>query len=126
MGKKDYFEKIFKSESGTVVGLQYGAGELSCDGAPMVALEEKTADFKTEKHVPVITPNGNDIKVVVGSVPHPMTEEHHIVWIEVVDGAYVYRKYLTVGEPAEADFPIPYSDSLAAREYCNLHGLWRK
>ena len=126
MGKERYFEKIFKSETGVVVGVQYGAGELVCDGAPMVALEEKTADFKTEKHVPVITPCGSGIKVVVGSTPHPMTEEHHIVWIEVVDGAYVYRKYLAIGEPAEAEFPIAYSEDLAAREYCNLHGLWRK
>lgn len=120
---------IFKGEkSGVLVSVVSGpeSVELSCNGEALVKLTEKTADFKTEKHVPVVTPEGSGIKVVVGSTPHPMTAEHYIMWIEVVDGAYVYRKYLQPGEAAEAVFNIPYSDKLIAREYCNLHGLWEK
>lgn len=101
--------------------------ELMCCGEPMAVLEEKTADFKTEKHVPVVTPLATGgIKVTVGSVPHPMTDEHYIVFIEVVNGSYVNRKYLKPGDPPEAEFYVPYSDSLIVREYCNIHGLWKK
>lgn len=101
--------------------------DLLCCGEAMKPVEAKTADFKTEKHVPVVSAlDAGSIKVVVGSTPHPMTEEHHIEWIEVVDGPYVFRKYLNPGEPAEAVFPIPFREDLIAREYCNIHGLWAR
>lgn len=124
IGKK----AVFKGEkNGVLVSVLSGeAAELSCNGEILARLTEKTADFKTEKHVPVVTAEGAGVKVVVGSTPHPMTAEHYIMWIEVIDGAYVYRKYLQPGEAAEAFFNIPYSDDLIAREYCNLHGLWEK
>lgn len=124
IGKK----AIYKGEkSGVLLSVLSGeAAELSCNGEALVQLSEKTADFKTEKHVPVITAEGSGVKVVVGSTPHPMTAEHYVMWIEVIDGAYVYRKYLQPGEAAEAVFNIPYGENLIAREYCNLHGLWEK
>lgn len=124
IGKK----AIYKGEKrGVLLSVLSGeAAELSCNGEALVQLSEKTADFKTEKHVPVITAEGSGVKVVVGSTPHPMTAEHYVMWIEVIDGAYVYRKYLQPGEAAEAVFNIPYSENLIAREYCNLHGLWEK
>lgn len=124
IGKK----AVFKGEkNGVLVSVLSGeAAELSCNGEILARLTEKTADFKTEKHVPVVTAEGAGVKVVVGSTPHPMTAEHYIMWIEVIDGAYVYRKYLQPGEAAEAFFNIPYSGDLIAREYCNLHGLWEK
>lgn len=124
IGKK----AIYKGEkSGVLLSVLSGeAADLSCNGEALVQLSEKTADFKTEKHVPVITAEGSGVKVVVGSTPHPMAAEHYVMWIEVIDGAYVYRKYLQPGEAAEAVFNIPYSENLIAREYCNLHGLWEK
>ena len=65
------------------------------------------------------------VKVVVGSVAHPMTEEHHIVWIEVFNGAWLNRKYLRPGDAPEAEFYVPYKPGLVVRAYCNLHGLWQ-
>lgn len=97
-----------------------------CCGAPMIEQRPQTADSTTEKHVPVASksPDGS-VKVAVGSIPHPMTPEHHIEWIEIVrpDGS-VCRKYLFANSPAEAFFkaePVPGS---LLREYCNIHGLW--
>jgi len=99
--------------------------DLSCCGKPMKALEEKTADSKTEKHVPILQPTANGVKVVVGSVPHPMVEDHFIEWIEVINGPYVNRKYLKPGEAPEAEFYVKAQPGLIVREYCNKHGLWK-
>lgn len=99
--------------------------EVKCCGEPMKVLEEKTADAATEKHVPVpeTLPSG-ETKVKVGSVPHPMTAEHHIEWIEIINGPYVNRYHLTPGEAPEAMFHVKLKPGMIVREYCNLHGLW--
>ncbi len=99
--------------------------ELSCCGEPVELLAEKTADTGKEKHVPVLQKGKSGIKVVVGSVEHPMTEEHHIEWIEVINNAYVNRKNLKPGDKPEAEFYVPEQPGLVVRAYCNLHGLWR-
>ncbi len=100
--------------------------ELSCCGKPMKAMEEKAADFKTEKHVPILQDGAaGGVKVVVGSTPHPMTESHYIEWIEVINGPYVNRKYLKPGEAPEAEFHVKRQPGLILREYCNVHGLWK-
>ena len=98
---------------------------FSCCGTPMTPMQEKTADSATEKHVPVPTalPSG-DTKVVVGSTPHPMTPEHYIEWIEIIDGDHVERRYLKPGEAPEALFQQKVKAGVVIREYCNLHGLW--
>jgi len=101
-----------------------GAGELVCCGQPMTLQKEKTADAATEKHVPVIEKVDGGYKVTVGSVPHPMTEDHQIVWIELIAGGAVYRQYLDPGDAPEAFFKTDASD-VTAREYCNLHGHWK-
>jgi len=98
-----------------------GGGELVCCGMPMVRQVENTVDASTEKHVPVIEPRGQGILVKVGSAPHPMDEAHHIQWIEVISGPWLYVKGLKPGERPEADFPISSTD-VKARAYCNLHG----
>jgi superoxide reductase len=100
-----------------------GAGEMVCCGQPMAHLKENTVDAAKEKHVPVKEAAGDGVKVKVGSVPHPMEEKHYIEWIEVISGETVYRKHLKPGEAPEAVFPI--SGECTAREYCNLHGLWK-
>jgi superoxide reductase len=99
--------------------------KLECCGEPMSLLEEKTADSTVEKHVPLISGDAKGVKVVVGSTPHPMTDEHYIMWIEVINGPYVNRKYLKPGDAPEAEFYVPMQDRLEVRSYCNKHGLWK-
>lgn len=102
-----------------------GAGTISCCNQPMSKQDEKTADSATEKHVPILEDGAEGVKVVVGSTAHPMTEEHYIMWIEVVNGDYVNRRYLKPGDRPEAEFYVPKQDGLLVRSYCNLHGLWK-
>ncbi len=104
--------------------LHGGVGELVCCGKPMTLLEERTADATTEKHVPVVERTGTGVRVKVGSVPHPMEEKHHIEWIEVLADGIAYRRFLAPGDRPEAEFGIR-AERLSAREYCNVHGLWR-
>ena len=104
--------------------LHGGAGELVCCGQPMELLDEKTADAATEKHVPVIEKIDSGVKVKVGSVPHPMEDKHYIEWIELLADGRAYRQFLNPGDAPEAVFTIE-ADSVSAREYCNVHGLWK-
>ena len=111
---------------GNVVEAVFGGdGELVCCGEPMGLLEEQAQDATLEKHVPVVTDLGNSIKVVVGSVPHPMVEKHYIAFIEVLTEKKVYRHELKPEEAPEAEFPVKMSEVKLVREYCNLHGLWK-
>jgi len=103
--------------------LHAGAGQLVCCGQPMQLLEENTVDAAEEKHVPVIEKMENGVKVKVGEVPHPMEEDHHIEWIEIIADGRSYRKFLKPGDVPEAEFEISAGE-ITAREYCNLHGLW--
>ncbi|MFC1781317.1 desulfoferrodoxin [Planctomycetota bacterium] len=104
--------------------LHGGVGELVCCNEPMVLLEEKTADASTEKHVPVIEKIEGGYKVKVGSVPHPMEEKHYIEWIELLADGKTYRQFLKPGITAEAIFNVK-ADNVSAREYCNVHSLWK-
>ncbi|MDX9872238.1 MAG: desulfoferrodoxin [Clostridia bacterium] len=118
--------KIFKCEiCGNIVELLHeGAGELVCCGQPMKQYEEKTADEGQEKHVPVIEKLPDGYKVTIGSVLHPMNEKHYIEWIELIAGNKSYRKFLRPEDAPEAVFKIE-AEKVTAREYCNLHGLWK-
>jgi len=104
--------------------LHEGAGELVCCGEPMVLLQEKTEDEGMEKHVPVIEKIESGIKTKVGSVAHPMEDSHHIEWIEIIADGKIQRKHLNPGEAPEADFETN-AENIVAREYCNIHGLWK-
>ena len=118
--------EIYKCEiCGNIVQMLHaGQGELVCCGQPMNLLEEKTADMTLEKHVPVIERDGDLIKIYVGSTLHPMEESHHIEWIELIADGRRQRKYLKPGDPPEALF-LCKAEQISAREYCNLHGLWK-
>jgi superoxide reductase len=118
--------QIYKCNTcGNIVEVLHGgAGELVCCGKPMELLDEKTADAATEKHVPVIEKIDGGYKVKVGSVPHPMTEEHLIEWIELLADGKAYRQFLEPGMEPDAVFNVE-ADSASAREYCNVHGLWK-
>lgn len=104
--------------------LHAGAGQLVCCGQPMELFEEKTEDVGKEKHVPVIEKTKERILIKVGSVPHPMEEKHYIEWIEIIADGVVYKKFLKPGDKPEAEFNIK-AEKIYAREYCNLHGLWK-
>uniref|UniRef100_A0A7V4G6B0 Desulfoferrodoxin n=1 Tax=Desulfobacca acetoxidans TaxID=60893 RepID=A0A7V4G6B0_9BACT len=104
--------------------IHVGAGELVCCGAPMKLQVENTVDAAKEKHVPVIEKVAGGFKVKVGSVPHPMEEKHYIEWIELIADGKAYRQFLQPGQAPEATFEIK-ADGVTAREYCNLHGLWK-
>ncbi len=99
-------------------------GELVCCGQPMVLLNEGETDAATEKHVPVVEKTADGYKVKIGSVAHPMEDKHYIEWIELIADGISYRKFLNPGEPPEATFCIK-ADNVVAREFCNLHGLWK-
>lgn len=101
-----------------------GNGELVCCGEPMKLFVENTVDAAKEKHVPVIEKTPEGFKVKVGSVTHPMEEKHYIEWIEVIADGAAYRKFLKPGEAPEAIFSLDAKE-VTAREYCNLHGLWK-
>jgi len=103
--------------------LHGGAGELVCCGKPMEKLAAKTADEGREKHVPVIEKTEDGVKVKVGSVPHPMEDNHYIEWIEVIADGKAYRQFLNPGDVPEAEFPVE-ADEISAREHCNKHGMW--
>lgn len=101
-----------------------GRPALNHCGVPMLLLEEQTADKTLEKHVPVIEKIDGGYRVKVGTKAHPMTKVHQIVWIELIADGKAYREYLEPGDKPEATFLVE-ADEVAAREYCNLHGLWR-
>jgi len=103
-----------------------GAPTLVCCGQEMVKLEANTKDASKEKHVPVIVDNGDTITVMIGSAPHPMTEEHHIEFIEVVrkDGKSGMTRLSPTGAP-EATFNMKADEVAEVYEFCNLHGLWK-
>ncbi|MBA7695462.1 Desulfoferrodoxin [subsurface metagenome] len=104
--------------------LHGGVGELVCCGKPMELLDEKTANAATEKHLPVIEKMADKVRVKVGSIPHPMEEKHYIEWIELLADGKAYRQFLEPGGEPEAVFNVE-ADSVSAREYCNVHGLWK-
>lgn len=104
--------------------LHTGGGDLVCCGQPMKYFEANTVDAAKEKHVPVIEKTANGFKVMVGSVAHPMEEKHYIEFIEVMADGKVYRQDLAPGQKPEAEFCIK-ADKIVAREYCNIHGLWK-
>ncbi len=102
-----------------------GGGQLVCCGQPMEKLEGNTTDAAKEKHVPVIKREGNEVTVLVGDVPHPMTPEHYITNIAIAQGEKTQIQKLNPEDKPEATF-IVEDGPLTAYEYCNLHGLWKK
>ena len=104
--------------------LHTGVGTLVCCDQPMELLAEKMEDVGLEKHVPVTEKTEIGYLVKVGSIPHPMEEKHYIEWIELVADGKSYRKFLKPGEKPEAFFEIK-AEKVSAREYCNIHGLWK-
>jgi len=118
--------QVYKCEvCGNIVEVIHtGRGTLVCCGQDMRLLKEGETDAATEKHVPVVKKEAGGIKVTVGSVAHPMQEDHYIEWIEVIVDGKAYRQFLNPGETPEAFFAVD-GNQVTVREYCNLHGLWK-
>ncbi len=125
--------QVYKCEvCGNIVELLHeGVGELVCCDQPMVLQKEKTEDAATEKHVPFIEKAEGSYKVRVGqNAAHPMEEKHYIEWIELIVDGRAYRQFLKPGDAPEAFFCIcdascRDTENVSAREYCNVHGLWK-
>jgi superoxide reductase len=118
-------DEVYQCElCGNLVSVVDGAGgSLVCCGQDMVHLKGNTTDAAVEKHVPVISKEGNTVTVTVGKVPHPMEEKHFIEVIGILTEAKLYRAYLKPGDKPEATFEVDGAVK-CARAYCNLHGLW--
>ena len=120
-------KQVYKcNKCGTV--LFATADYIECCKQEMELLEPKTADWQGEKHVPKITIDGNKVTVDIGisaNMPHPMTEEHSIKWINLIGKNFYEKVNLKPGDEPKATFVVADSEGLWAREFCNLHGLWK-
>lgn len=117
--------KFYKCGKCQSVAMEVIAGEQACEKT-FQELKANSVDASGEKHVPVAKVQGEKVTVTVGSLEHPMLEEHYIMWIylETQNGG-IFRK-LKPGEKPEAEFLLqPGEKPVAAYEYCNLHGLWK-
>ena len=112
---------------GNIVGMIHASGVTPhCCGQKMTVLEAGVVEASREKHIPEVSINGNEVKVVVGSVLHPMAEEHSILWVYLETDKGGQRKNLEVGAAPEVTFALKDEVPVAVYAYCNLHGLWKK
>ena len=122
MSKKFYICK----HCGNLMGAIHDSGvPVVCCGENMKEIKANTVEASQEKHLPVVTVNGDEIEVKVGSAVHPMLEEHSILWIYLQTEKGGQRKTLKPGEAPEAKFILKDDKAIAAYAYCNLHGLWK-
>lgn len=111
---------------GNLFGVIHDSGAVPvCCGKPMTELKANSTDAAGEKHVPVIERDGNTVTVKVGSVAHPMLDEHYIQWIALEHCNTMQRVKLSPGDAPEVTFTVCCDDPVTAYEYCNLHGLWK-
>lgn len=116
------------SECGIIIEKIRGNKEdFLCDNTPLKRLEPNTSDGAEEKHVPVVEQNDNKVTVKVGSISHPMTQEHNIEWIYLQTEKGCQKVNLKSNEEPVAVFLLSDGDkAVAAYSYCNLHGFWKK
>ena len=100
---------------------------MMCCGQKMTPIEAGTVEASREKHIPVATVEGNTVRVVVGSVEHPMTEEHYIEWVCLETEHGIQYAHLDPDDKPKAKFSICDGDEVrAVYAFCNQHDLWRK
>ena len=121
--------KFLKSKGcETAVEVLYSDGKdtITCCGEPMEEMKANTSEGAAEKHLPVMEVHGNTVTVKVGSVFHPMTEEHSITWVYLETKEGCQRKNLPHTVEPVAVFALAEGDApVAAYAYCNLHGFWK-
>lgn len=119
--------KFFICEQcGNLIGMINDSGvPMMCCGEEMRKLEPGVVEASHEKHIPVVTVDGNIVTVTIGSVEHPMVEEHHIVWVYLQTDRGGQRKCLEVGKKPTVNFALADEKPVAAYAYCNIHGLWK-
>ncbi len=118
-------KKFYRCElCGRIIDVIKDGGPLTCCGQPMTLLKANTTDAATEKHVPAIVREGNDVTVTIGSVDHPMIPEHYIEFIQLVQGDREERVMLHPGHKPVAKFTVE-DGPFTVYEYCNLHSLWK-
>lgn len=111
---------------GNIVGMIHNAGvPIMCCGQKMTELKAGVTEASLEKHIPVAEVEGNTVKVTVGSMLHPMSEEHNISWVYLLTDKGGQRKCLEVGKDPVVTFALADEKPLAVYAYCNLHGLWK-
>lgn len=111
---------------GNLIGMIHDAGvPMMCCGKKMTKLEPGTVEASQEKHLPAVSVEGDTVKVTVGEVEHPMTEEHHITWVYLETDRGGQRKCLKPGSVPSVTFALSNERPLAVYAYCNLHGLWK-
>ena len=98
---------------------------LVCGGEEMKELVPGTVEASREKHIPEVKVEGNKVTVVVGSVLHPMAQEHSILWVYLETDKGGQRKNLEVGKEPVVSFVLDDEKPIAVYAYCNLHGLWK-
>lgn len=112
---------------GNIIGMIKSSGvPVFCCGEKMQQLTPNSVEASGEKHIPVVTVEGDKIKVSVGSAEHPMLAEHFIEWIYVQTEKGGQRKSLNAGDAPTAEFALAGDKAVAVYAYCNLHGLWVK
>ena len=112
---------------GNLIGMIHDAGvPMMCCGQKLTKLEPGVVEASHEKHIPVVTVEDNIVTVTIGSVEHPMVEEHHIVWVYLQTDRGGQRKCLEVGKEPTVTFALVDEKPVAAYAYCNIHGLWKK
>ncbi len=111
---------------GNLIGMIHNAGvPMKCCGQNMKMLEPGVVEASHEKHIPVVTVEGNTVKVEIGSAAHPMTEEHSIQWVYLQTCSGGQRKNLKPGDAPTVTFALADETPCAVYAYCNLHGLWK-
>ncbi len=120
-------ERFFICEHcGNLIGMIHDAGvPMMCCGQKMTKIVPGTVDASKEKHIPVVSVEDNTVKVVVGSVEHPMQAEHHIAWVYLQTDKGGQRKNLAIDSAPEVVFALAEEKPVAVYAYCNLHGLWK-
>ncbi len=111
---------------GNLVGAIHSSGvPIVCCGQKMTRLEPGVVEASREKHIPVVRVEGNTVTVTVGSVEHPMTEEHSILWVYLETDRGAQRKCLEVGAAPTVSLALCEGErAIRVYAYCNLHGLW--
>ncbi len=100
--------------------------KVICCGEVMEELTPNTVDAAVEKHIPEVEKDNNKVIIKIGSIEHPMTEEHYIKWISVTTTKRVLEYELKPNTKPEVIFNLDDEEILEVFAYCNLHGLWKK